>query len=265
MKKNLSYFTIVIVFLMATLLIVKVVLKKHRSGKKNNTVLTQERHRSPVNLIEMLHAEERAIWDELHEYAIEQATVQQVQKNSFAEYRALYLPDHYYPKLKGLSAQLVQEVILERGVRLPAIALIPMKGSKVPACSNDFTLYVNIELLSSLPVSIQKFIIAHELERIMHNDSSHYFALKQVLLNTPFEDKKLRHQLLSRYYHWQKKRADISVASRDEIWAEYYHEFAQDALSRTPSYSADYAFYQQRLVLAQEIVYQKNLKTRTAS
>ncbi|MGE0206482.1 MAG: hypothetical protein AB7R69_01390 [Candidatus Babeliales bacterium] len=123
-----------------------------------------------------------------------------------------------------------------------------------PASTNSAgQLLIEMNIFPTLPVSVQRFIIAHELHHILHNDFEETRALNKTLNQKHVSGK--AQALLDEYGRFQEKRADVAAALRGAEWAQGYLDFAHEGIKRcAQDPGISHPTYKERAALAQTII-----------
>lgn len=122
-----------------------------------------------------------------------------------------------------------------------------------PAYSTSSGLIIEMNLFKLMPETVQRFIVAHELQHILNNDTDSISIIKRSLGNKPMTA--AQSKLFELYNKFQEKRADFNAALQGEQWAQGYLAFAKEGLKRCTSGAGNmHPSWSERAQWAEEMV-----------
>lgn len=144
------------------------------------------------------------------------------------------------------------------------IKFMDIKETQSSAGVSKTDLMINTNVFPSLPQSIQKFVIGHELFHLVNNDVGEKEEIVKNL-EDPEKISKEQEELFYRYLRFQEKRADMQAALLKKEWADLYLEYTTQGLKRCPiEGSLTHPSFKERKQLAQNIVTSFNTSVQTA-
>lgn len=172
-------------------------------------------------LIVQLKQEESEVWQMLSEYQITPECVEKFAKQ---------FPEYAKPRRHGLSEETIQlifDIFHDFKIDKRTIALAQYNDPYCPAAVEHNTLFVDETLLKQYSKKAQRFIIAHEIQHIVHKD---------VILGT-FAEQQLPRNGTNDYNHpmnrlrrFQERRADYMAITKAPCYAEGQIEFLEHYL-----------------------------------
>lgn len=110
----------------------------------------------------------------------------------------------------------------------------------VAAATHGPIVFVNEEIFSTMSLSAQKFVVAHEIIHILLKDDEMRFVLKNKNFFT--NDESLDYAI-NKLYRFQELRADMLAALTSANYAQGYNEYVHNALSRREGQEITEPFY----------------------
>lgn len=214
-----------------------------------------------------LKQEHSPLWEKLEKYGITPDRIEKL----IQEHQEFYQKEikKYEKQMcckEPLSAPLlkvVDEVLADFGFKSNEINILSYTFES-PAASHEHGLFINEAILGEFSLKAQRFLIAHELIHILHNDSIRAFVIELYARKNPAQSLS---DLLIEYSQYCEKRADICASLKSPQYAQGYLDFMNAVLAdeqadtyqdAAPSHPQD----RERLEIAQNIV---NMVNSTAA
>ncbi|MEX0940602.1 MAG: hypothetical protein WDZ41_04545 [Candidatus Babeliales bacterium] len=168
---------------------------------------------------------EENTWKGLEPYGISKEKCVESQKTEYEQYLQESKPKNIEP-ISDITKKVIQPILTEFGLdaNFPLI-----KSDRYLAAAIDHWIYIDESQFLALPKNVQSFVIAHEIQHVLHQDHSTISFMKNLLPENekyiPKNQLNYDHPYLA-YCRFTEMRADILVATKNTQWAERYHEFA---------------------------------------
>lgn len=256
MKKNLKTYTISFLALVALTIMIQ-----PRFGAWVTPVLEQwgictSKKNSLSGLTKdffstYLKKREDEVWQELEKLGITKQKLKDARSQYYQDYVKADMP----PSKKKVDEEvkrLILDVFQEFDADHKKIQIIS-HPILAPIATTDKIILVNEEILKKLSEKAQRFVIAHEIQHIINQDSSTDYLVDKLL---PQE------QQVEGFAHpahqfscFREERADIQTALKSPQWAEYYLTFTQEIMDMWgDTDDQSHPKNSERLELAQNIV-----------
>lgn len=123
-----------------------------------------------------------------------------------------------------------------------------------PAVASINAIYVDEDAVLQFTDDAIKFIIAHEIQHILNQDSYGLYAVDQALKERQIELQKDDPEFVSNQFsRFNETRADINAATAHPEIAHGYIEFTQEVIKQGRRQKKTHPKHEDRLALAQEI------------
>jgi hypothetical protein len=210
----------------------------------------------PLHSIENVRAEMQRI---LHTAGIEPVQLTAAVNNVYKQYTAVAKRD--IPRFKKITnpdiLTIVRQSARDFNVDYSKLAILEWSASPSPAASTQPCIYINTKTFLEYSKEAQYFMIGHELQHIIYQDSVKDYALTDLLQGLSAADKD---RFLIDYSQLVEKHADLCTAHHSAAWAHRYLVFGQDNVARSINSGKkaknSHPEHTDRLVLAQNIVNQ---------
>ncbi len=172
-------------------------------------------------LNELAH-EEQQLWKELERLKITKRMISLCQKARMHEYSTCRKEIENSATKKPLSQsllELIKKVFKHYAVDIKSVAIIGYSDTKQVIIATDFQLFINEDEFLKFHPAAQEFLIAHEIQHIVHNDDSVRYFIYNQLSPTP-EQMNDPEYIVNRFYRFQEKRADMLAAIHDPHYAQ---------------------------------------------
>ena len=170
---------------------------------------------------------EQEAWDALEQAGVSKDACLMHQQELYQEYlqELADMKEEYTSEVQFISTEtraLVHEVLQDFNLSPDAIELIPWDVESAEAAATDTSLFINEETLNKHTPAGKKFIIAHELQHKIHQDSSIRFVLTK--LGDQLSIPKSTINILHRFF---ETRADTLAALKNDDYAQGHIECMQ--------------------------------------
>ncbi|MGE0009265.1 MAG: hypothetical protein AB7F19_01880 [Candidatus Babeliales bacterium] len=148
------------------------------------------------------------------------------------------------------TISLVQGILKDFNIQPNNIKIVPYNGKGSPAAADDYTMYIDEELLGTFSPQAQQFIIAHEISHYTHKD----YTMESALLNLVDDKSQKDKHCLNAFAQFTESRADIVAMLKDKKYATAGIHFFNELIARygnEPCHS--HPLSSDRLKIAQEI------------
>lgn len=180
-------------------------------------------NQSIVEYINALKTEEESIWSELQKLNISHERCCQLKKQYSEEYKidCENFIDSLTKQgpLSNELLSLINEVLEDFNISPNDIKIIStdLKSINCPILiAGDSYICIDEELINLFSDNIKQFVIAHELQHIIHKDDSTRFVIEKILNQQEFT---LSHPIV-KLAKFQEKRSDILAACKSQSYAQ---------------------------------------------
>lgn len=214
---------------------------------------------------DLLAETEKEVWLELERLGISRKECQEKIPSTIQELREATYQEHQENGKREISPavkKLVYEVFLDFGVDYSVVNLEAFSNPAHIAGSNDITLIINEELLSTLSLEAQKFVLGHEAQHIIYHDDALKCIIQEIIdACTDSAQKLLMKNAFLAFSRFVEQRADILAALHSQLYAQGYIRFMQNRLEIIGDKGGNNSTHpkiSERLMVAQNIVNTKS-------
>lgn len=198
--------------------------------EENQDITPAKQPQDHTEVYAQLKQEEDAIWQELATLGLSREHFEQEHKQLYPMY--LEAGGNFASGDVTKQTKLFIQDVLKQIAIDPSNIEIYNFSYNMPAASTDRHLYVNESIFNGLAKTSKTFIIAHEVQHILHKDHSTRFIIGHLLgtrTQTLANEGAINHPLL-KLVRFQEKRADIEAALCNKDLCLMFYDFAQEQL-----------------------------------
>ena len=223
------------------------------------TESTEEKKSARNHFKNYLKQQEDTAWKELEKSGITRNKFEQAKSELQEEFHALDTPPADSQPVSAETESIIKEVLKEFGRNADDISIVS-HDIQAPIAASDKILFVNEKIFNQFSLESQRFVIAHEIQHMLHQDTATTFTINKLRNNDePITDPD---HPVNRFSRFREERADIETALTSKHWAENYETFAKEVTQKwgdtdDPTHPKN----SERLALAHNIVNQMNKET----
>lgn len=202
-----------------------------------------------------LAKQEKAVWQELEKIGVTRNQFDQAKAELQQEFKDVDVVPANSKIVTPETATIIQTVLEEFGMdtNTPIVAY----EIQAPIAASDKILFVNEAIFNQFSLPAQRFVVAHEVQHMLNQDTATTFTINK-LRNNDERETETDHPV-NRFSRFREERADIQTALTSKHWAENYETFAKEISEKwgdpeDPTHPKN----SERLVLAQNIVNHMN-------
>ncbi len=235
--------------------------------RQHSTTFCKQEETTPTlamlsqNLLQSLNKELIEVKKKLESIGIKTTTFDAIHKGNSKVSPGIVQPHTMKHGEELVSPQLrnlIQDIIKKTALDPESIGIIHDKNQDSEASSDENTIYLNEKLFSNLSQAAQRFIIAHELQHILFQDSKHYTKLaKRIGISAEeLSDRGNLDHPLCHYSRFLEKRADLYAALMSPEYAQDYLTCTQEQLHQLGDdpFNGTHPTRSERVTLAQRAV-----------
>lgn len=168
---------------------------------------------------------EQALWQ-----SFEQKGLPYAQFAALKDKKTVDRPSNAKQNVDAGIKELFYAIAQDFDVNPKTIALQKVSDGECEAWADKQTMVINEPLFLRLPHQAQRFVLAHELQHIIHNDHEDRYTFDTVMQQANVSgDTAL--DLERQFYRFQEERADVLAALKNQEYAQAYECCMQNYLA----------------------------------
>lgn len=176
----------------------------------------------------LLAADEKLVWDDFARFGITQELLEQYKQNNLVDDKECIEAFGDKRPLSESIVSLVKNTAQDFELNADLMTICAYKN-EAPAAATDTAMMINENALGLYKKDVQTFIIAHELQHMIHQD---YYV--KCLIKNIIKDKKIDWQQIEPFYNnyvrFTELRADLKAAIKNFDYAIAYVAASQQLI-----------------------------------